>query len=95
MDAQIGAVHHAYMARKEKNPNPPKHFLRRWRKGLKLSLEDVAADIGVTHATLSRVERGKLPYTQKLLESLAWRYRCSVADLIGRDPGEAPPPKAA
>lgn len=93
MDGLLWAVHATHMPRKEKHA--PKHFLRKWRKFLGLSLEEVAADIGSTHATLSRVERGKLDYTQKLLEALAWRYKVSVGDLLSRDPGEPMPKKAA
>lgn len=41
---------------------------------------------GMTHATLSRIERGKLPYSQKLLEMLAEIYQTEPASLIMRDP---------
>jgi transcriptional regulator with XRE-family HTH domain len=83
-----------HMPKKEK-PEAPRHFLRKWREFLDLSLEEVAADIGTTHATLSRVERGKGPYSQWLLEALAWRYRVSVGDLISRDPEAQPAKKQA
>ena len=44
--------------------------------------------ISMTHATLSRIERGKLPYSQGLLEILAQVYRTDRASLIMRDPSE-------
>ena len=42
--------------------------------------------ISMTHATLSRIERGRLPYNQLLLEILATVYRTDRASLIMRDP---------
>ncbi len=44
--------------------------------------------IGMTHATLSRIERGRLPYNQVLLELLAQVYRTDRASLIMRDPSD-------
>ena len=42
--------------------------------------------ISMTHATLSRIERGKIPYNQHLLELLADIYQADAASLIMRDP---------
>lgn len=58
-----------------------------------LSQEKAAADpesrpMTMTHATLSRVERGKIPYNQHLLELLAEIYRTDVPSLIMRDPSK-------
>jgi transcriptional regulator with XRE-family HTH domain len=44
--------------------------------------------ITMTHATLSRIERGKLPYNQHLLEVLAEIYQTDVASLLMRDPSQ-------
>ncbi len=66
----------------------PKHFLREWRKFRELTLEQAAERAGTTHATLSRIERGKLPYNQALLEVLAEVYRADPASLIIRDPSD-------
>ena len=44
--------------------------------------------ISMTHATLSRIERGRLPYNQVLLEILAEVYRTDRASLIMRDPSD-------
>jgi transcriptional regulator with XRE-family HTH domain len=58
-----------------------------------LSAEWTSADpenrpVTMTHATLSRIERGKLPYNQHLLELLADVYRTDIPSLIMRDPTE-------
>ena len=47
-----------------------------------------ARALSMTHATLSRIERGRLPYSQGLLEVLAEVYRTDRASLIMRDPSE-------
>lgn len=91
-------VHPAYMAKGKQQH----HFLRQWRDFRRLSLEAVAEKImllsaerasdgggrarTMTHATLSRIERGKLPYNQHLLELLADIYGTDVASLLVRNP---------
>jgi transcriptional regulator with XRE-family HTH domain len=93
-----GTVHYTYMAKKAH----PTHYLRQWREHRELSLEAVAEKImllsaeraadgesrarTMTHATLSRIERGKLPYNQHLLELLAEIYQTTEASLLVRDP---------
>lgn len=62
-------------------------FLRDWRKDRGLTLEQLAARIGSTGATVSRLERGQQPYSQPLLEALAEALNCQPADLIMRPPG--------
>ena len=47
--------------------------------------------ISMTHATLSRIERGKIPYNQHLLELLAEIYQTDPASLIIRDPSDPDP----
>lgn len=42
----------------------------------------------MTHATLSRIERGLVPYNQYLLELLAEIYGTDAASLIVRDPSD-------
>lgn len=61
-------------------------FIRDWRKFRRLSLVELAERVGVTHATLSRVETGKSPYSQDLLENLARELGCRPVDLLLRDP---------
>jgi transcriptional regulator with XRE-family HTH domain len=62
------------------------HYLREWRRYRKLSLATVAERIGITHGTLSRIERGEYPYNQRHLEALAEVFETDPASLIGRDP---------
>lgn len=63
-------------------------FIRAWRKHRELTLENLAERIGVTHASLSRIERGEQPYNQDLLDLLAEELRCAPADLLVRDPSD-------
>lgn len=67
-------------------------FIRQWREKEKLTLEVLAErittvhDIPVTHATLSRIERGISPYRQPLLEAIAAELKTDVASLLMRNP---------
>ena len=61
-------------------------FVREWRKHRGYSLEQLAEMIGTTHATLSRIERGLLPYNQAFLERAAEMLMCEPADLLVRNP---------
>lgn len=70
----------------------PKHrqrrrtFLREWREYRNLT-QDAAADrIDIERSTLSRIERGLLPYSQDFLEAAAFAYMCDPADLLMRNP---------
>lgn len=84
MAGLIGFPHNVRMAKKHQ---PPKHFIRAWRKSVPgLTLEKLADRVGTTHATLSRIERGKLPYSQPLLEALAEAIGTTPASLLMRDP---------
>lgn len=69
------------------------HFLRQWRKYRGLTQEEVGERIEVNASTLSRVERGEIPYDQDLLERLALVYLCEPADLLSIDPLKPDPPK--
>jgi transcriptional regulator with XRE-family HTH domain len=64
------------------------HFLRQWRKHSGKTLEFVADALHMSHSQLSRIERGKQPYNQELLEKLADLYMCDVVDLLIRDPSD-------
>lgn len=82
----------------------PGHFLREWRQKRELTLEQVAErvellsqaranqphsrPVTMTHATLSRIERGQIPYNQHLLELLATIYQTDKASLIMRNPND-------
>ncbi|UPT53153.1 hypothetical protein [Synechococcus phage Ssp-JY42] len=46
------------------------------------------APTSITHASLSRIERGLQPYNQVLLELLAEIYQTDISSLINRDPSD-------
>lgn len=76
-------VHTLHMA---KGKQPPKHFLRQWRKFRDYTLEHVAERVGMSHQNLGKIERGKVPYNEVLLDILAEIYRTDRGSLIMRDP---------
>jgi transcriptional regulator with XRE-family HTH domain len=53
----------------------PRHFLRQWRKFRGYTLEQAAERVGMTHQNLGKIERGKVPYNEMLLDLLADIYR--------------------
>jgi len=69
-------------------------YLREWRKKRNLTQEQVVNRLAIhedpnmpaTAASLSRLENGKQPYSQRVLEALADIYDCEAWELIGRDP---------
>ena len=63
-------------------------FVRQWRESRGLTLEQLAERVGVTHATISRLERGLTPYQQPLLEEIAEALNTDVASLLMRNPEE-------
>lgn len=75
-------------------PSRPPHFLREWRKHREMTLEAVAEAVGeitgdgFTHASLSRIERGRQPYSQPQLEALATVYRTDPGSLLMRNPAD-------
>lgn len=84
-------VHHVHMVKKspKKTPLATRSHLRAWREFRGHTLEEVAPYFGITHGQLSKIERGKSPYNQRLLEIASGLYVCSVLDLLTRDPDEA------
>jgi transcriptional regulator with XRE-family HTH domain len=62
-------------------------YIREWRKHRGLTLVQLAERVGMTQASMSRIETGKQPYSQGVLEALADALSCDPADLIGRLPG--------
>lgn len=71
-----------------------RHYIKDWRKAAGKSQNDVAREIGMSQAMVSRVEAGKNPYVQDRIEKMARYFSgfagdCSpAAMLIG------PPPTA-
>ena len=85
-------MHNMHMAKvrtRFKRPAYRKTFIREWREYRSLTQEVLAERIGTTHATLSRLERGKHPYKQELLERIADALRTDVASLLMRDPSNS------
>jgi transcriptional regulator with XRE-family HTH domain len=66
-----------------------KTYIREWRHHRGLTLEQLAYRVGMTHASLSRVERGLQDYTQGLLEALAAELGTDAASLLMRDPTDS------
>lgn len=92
MVGDFAHVHHVHMPKTAKphpKPQRAKTFLREWRNHKGFKLEPVAEELGMTHASLSRIERGLQPYNQDLLEAVSNLYGCSPADLLMRDPESA------
>lgn len=92
MEPELLDVHHAYMAR---HPGPPpktiryqRTYMRQWREHRDKTLEEIADKIGITHATLSRIERGIHPYSQAVLEKVAKELSTDVPSLLTRDPAD-------
>lgn len=84
-------MHNDVMPKIPKIPFRPT-FIRQWRQHRNLSLEQLAERVAeytgksMTHATLSRIENGKIGYTQRILEAIAHSLLCEPADLIMRNP---------
>ncbi|HTM76766.1 MAG TPA: helix-turn-helix transcriptional regulator [Devosia sp.] len=70
----------------QKEGNRQRHFIREWRAYRGLTQELLADRLGISKASLSRIETGRQPYTQDMLEALAEALMCDPADLIMRDP---------
>ena len=64
-------------------------YFKDWRKFRKIRQEQIAAKLETTKATVSRIERGEMQYTQDYLEALAQLLGVHVATLLSRPPSEA------
>lgn len=79
-------------ARAHPKPTRQRIHLREWRKHREMSLEKlserllVEEEIEISPGQLSRIERGKQPYAQDLMEAVGRVLRCDVVDIIMRDP---------
>lgn len=86
-------VHDVYMSKKVvtrfREPRYRPTFLRQWRSHRGLTLKQLAEAIGTTHASLSRVERGRQPYSQAMLEAAAERLSIDVASILMRNPEDS------
>lgn len=60
---------------------------------MKLSQEKAAERMGIEQGTLSKIERGVLPYNQDFLELAALAYGCDPEDFLSIDPLKPDAPK--
>lgn len=82
-------------------------FIRAWREYREMSQEELAEKVGeylleneisekgYTHASIGRIENGRMPYSQPIMEGIAKALRVPVATLITTPPpedGVEPPP---
>lgn len=82
-----GLAHTLRMAK----PGSARHFLRQWRKFRGYTLEQAAERVGMSHQNLGKIERGRVPYNETLLDMLADIYRTDRGSLIMRDPSRPDP----
>lgn len=61
-------------------------FIRAWREYRNLSQEQMAGRVEMSRENYSRIENGKVPYNQDVLEMSALALNCSVSDLLEQDP---------
>lgn len=66
-------------------------FLRAWREHCDLSQEELGARVGMSHSEIGRIERGEIPYNQRLLEDAAGVFGCTPAEILVRDPKRSEP----
>jgi|SRR5581483_6191357 len=95
MVAPQSTVHSVYMVRRAPKRRPKPLYVRQWRQHRHLTLERLverlkeAQGLDITHASLSRIERGLQPYSQPILEALAAELTGGdVASLLIRDPSD-------
>ena len=100
MYGKIGRVHPVYMSKKvvprfkQQQGQYRKTYIRQWREKQDMTLETLAERVGakiggMTHASLSRIERGIQPYSQPILEAIADELTGGdVASLLMRDPSD-------
>jgi transcriptional regulator with XRE-family HTH domain len=63
-------------------------FIRHWRKHRGKTLSQVADVIGVSHATISRIETNSQPCSQPILEGIADALDTDAASLLSREPSD-------
>lgn len=66
-------------------------YLREWRDYRGFTQEQVGEALEVDPTALSRIERGATPWDQFWLQQLSALYKCSIDDLINRDPRREKP----
>lgn len=72
-------------------PQRQRIYLREWRKHRGLTQQQLADRLDIDRTIVSKIETGKLEYSQHFLEAAADALMCEPADLLVRDP-TAPEP---
>jgi transcriptional regulator with XRE-family HTH domain len=63
-------------------------FIGQWRNHRGKTLEQLGEVVDMSHAQLSRIERGLQPYSQPVLEAIADALQTDPASLLIRDPSD-------
>jgi transcriptional regulator with XRE-family HTH domain len=85
---RFSSLQYSSMAKIHSHPKPERqrHYIKEWRKYRTLTQEQLAERIGKTHGAISQLERGKIDYTQGMIEALAEALSCEPGDLLSRNP---------
>jgi transcriptional regulator with XRE-family HTH domain len=62
------------------------HYIKDWRLYRKMSQVELAEQLGITQAHISRIENYKRPYDEHLLLKLSEVLKCQPVDLLARKP---------
>ena len=66
-----------------------RHFIAEWRRHRALSQAALGAELGISKASVSRIERCLQPYTQDILEAIAEVLRTEPALLLSCTPEDS------
>lgn len=61
-------------------------FIRQWREHAGMTVDELGEAIEMSGASVSRIENGKQPYTQPVIEKIADALGASVSSLLEFDP---------
>lgn len=61
-------------------------FIQQWREYRGYSQEKLGGILGTSGSMISRIENGRAPYTQDVLEAIAEALNTDPASLLMRDP---------
>lgn len=67
------------------------HYIAAWRQFRGLSQEQLAEAVGVTHATISRIETGVIDLKECRLYAIAQALSVSPGALLSTEPGSTSP----
>lgn len=86
LNRAAGLLHPLVMSKKVPKPRQRRTYIKEWREQRGWSQEELADMVGVTQETISRLENGKIAYTQPTLEAIADKLACEIGDLTDHDP---------